>query len=747
MTRGRHGRGARGDRRRCSGRPTSDRAERPGGPRRPRDARDSGRACSRRLHALQAAAWLDQRGRPELHLRAARGAAGRGVRRGDVLRDVQRAAPAEDRRARLRRPRVPDQRREGAPRPSSRRRAPRATGRGRRARASGCASRRPRSSRSSRGARTWRSAARRSATVRAVAAPGAESRVRGPITAPQTWDPGARASLRLLARVGAGRSDARSTTTARWAGTRRCGARWNSDPTRRSGRSPTLSSSAAAAPRSPPGSKWKAVAEQSVRPHFVICNADESEPGTFKDRLVMELDPFAVSRRSRSPASRRAPNGATSTSAVSTRSPRNGWRHAIDEARRPRASSAMTSMEHGFAFDVELRRGAGAYICGEETALFNSIEGKRGEPRNKPPFPVTSRRVRQADGDQQRGDAAQRAPDPDARRGAYASDRHRGLDGHAAVLPVAATSSCRACTSTRIGVTLGEAIDAAGGVRGGGAFKAVLLGGAAGGFVGPDRLDARLTFEDARAGGYTLGSGVIMVFDEDTDLVDLCVRIARFFRDESCGQCVPAGSGPFGRKRRCTDWSAAGRWARPADELALLEDVAAVMRDASICGLGQTAAERGAVGDLDVRAVRRGPRRERGSRSRRRGRLAGRRGRRSGGPRPGWVHDPRRLPRGAHRHAHDVLRGQPHPDERLPGVRGRGRGRTDAGALLLPTGRAGMKVRTDTDRVRHSRRLVMEFLASSVDTTLTSPDWHRWQDEYASQPGPVRCADGADGGR
>ena len=93
------------------------------------------------------------------------------------------------------------------------------------------------------------------------------------------------------------------------------------------------------------------------------------------------------------------------------------------------------------------------------------------------------------------------------------------------------------------GITLGAAIEAAGGVRGGKPLKAVLLGGAAGGFVGPDRLDIRLTFEDARAGGYTLGSGVIMVFDEDTDLVDLCLRIARFFRDESCGQCVPCRVG------------------------------------------------------------------------------------------------------------------------------------------------------------------------------------------------------------
>ena len=140
------------------------------------------------------------------------------------------------------------------------------------------------------------------------------------------------------------------------------------------------------------------------------------------------------------------------------------------------------------------------------------------------------------------------------------------------------------------GVTLGEVIEAAGGVREGERLKTVLLGGAAGGFVGPDRLDARLTFEDARAGGYTLGSGVVMVLDESTDLVDLCLRIARFFRDESCGQCVPCRVGTV-RQEEALHRLVAGRTiGSREDELGLLTDVAAVMRDASICGLGQTAA-------------------------------------------------------------------------------------------------------------------------------------------------------------
>jgi NADH-quinone oxidoreductase subunit F len=121
-------------------------------------------------------------------------------------------------------------------------------------------------------------------------------------------------------------------------------------------------------------------------------------------------------------------------------------------------------------------------------------------------------------------------------------------------------------------------------------LKAILLGGAAGGFAGPDLLDARLTFEDAREGGYTLGSGVIMVFDERADLVDLCLRIARFFRDESCGQCVPCRVGTVRQEEALHRLVAGTPIGSDRDELDLIDEVARVMRDASICGLGQTAA-------------------------------------------------------------------------------------------------------------------------------------------------------------
>jgi NADH-quinone oxidoreductase subunit F len=244
----------------------------------------------------------------------------------------------------------------------------------------------------------------------------------------------------------------------------------------------------------------------------------------------------------------------------------------------------------GLRFDIELRRGAGAYICGEETALFESIEGKRGEPRNKPPFPVdvglfgkptavnnveTLANVLLILGEEGGGAAF-------AQTGTEGSTGPKlfCLSGHVARPGV---------YEVEFGLTLGQLLEMAGGVPGGRAIKAILLGGAAGVFVGPEALETPLTFEATRSIGATLGSGVVMVFDETADLADTLRRIAQFFRDESCGQCVPCRVGSV-RQEELLARLAAGATVRPReDELALLREIGQAMRDASICGLGQTA--------------------------------------------------------------------------------------------------------------------------------------------------------------
>jgi NADH-quinone oxidoreductase subunit F len=423
--------------------------------------------------------------------------------------------------------------------------------------------------------------------VRSIVAPDSTVTGSGGVGAPQTLAPEGRERLRLLRRVGA--VDPTSIDDYRAHGgfeSLRTAIERGPEAVVEAVTDAKLLGRGGAA--FPTGAKWKAVAEQPTRPHYVICNADESEPGTFKDRVVMEQDPFAVVEAIT--VAGLACGAETGYLYVRGEYPFATERltHAIGEARR-HGYLGEDVMGHGSTFDIELRRGAGAYICGEETALFNSIEGKRGEPRNKPPFPVTH------------GVFGKPTAINNVETLVNVLEVLRiGVDAYRAIGTDGSTGPRLFCLSGHVerpgvyehvhGVTLREVIEAAGGVRGGDELKAVLLGGAAGGFVGPDMLDVRLTFEDAREGGYTLGSGVVMVFDEGADLVDLCLRIARFFRDESCGQCVPCRVGTV-RQEEALHRLVTGRTiGSPADELALIDDVALVMRDASICGLGQTAA-------------------------------------------------------------------------------------------------------------------------------------------------------------
>jgi NADH-quinone oxidoreductase subunit F len=239
-------------------------------------------------------------------------------------------------------------------------------------------------------------------------------------------------------------------------------------------------------------------------------------------------------------------------------------------------------MGTGFAFDVELRIGAGAYVCGEETALFQSIEGYRGEPRNKPPFPVEVGlfgKPTVVNNVETLFNVLEVVNDSGA---VYAESGTEGSTG-TRLFCLSGHVARPGLYEVPFGMPLRELLELAGASP----PKAVLLGGAAGSFLRPDQLDLPLTFEDARAAGATLGSGVVIVYDESADLVDAVLRIAEFFRDESCGQCVPCRVGTV-RQEEALKRLAAG--AGNGNELEVLADLARVMKDASICGLGQTAA-------------------------------------------------------------------------------------------------------------------------------------------------------------
>jgi len=344
----------------------------------------------------------------------------------------------------------------------------------------------------------------------------------------------------------------------------------------------------------PTAKKWEALflqrdllRQNPARAHYVVCNADESEPGTFKDRILMEGDPFAVLE------------GMTIAAYVT--GARQGYIYvrgeyplaaermqlAIESARENRflGDSILGS---GLHFDIEIRRGAGAYICGEETALFNSIEGYRGEPRNKPPFPTQSGLFRQptvVNNVETLVNVPYIIREGGAAYAKLGTDNSAGtrlfcLCGHVARPGV---------YETVMGTTLRELIDLAGGVIGSGNLQAVLLGGAAGTFVSPKELDTPLTFEATRGIGATLGSGVVMLLDETVDLRVILLRIASFFRHETCGQCVPCRVGVVRQEEALHRLMNAKPLVSAAQEIVMLREMAQAMRDASICGLGQTA--------------------------------------------------------------------------------------------------------------------------------------------------------------
>ncbi len=336
----------------------------------------------------------------------------------------------------------------------------------------------------------------------------------------------------------------------------------------------------------PTGQKWLGV-RSTAQPRYLICNADESEPGTFKDRVLMEGDPFALVE-------------AMTVAGFATGCER-GYlyirgeyplaterlAHAIRVC-RDRGYLGENILGDGVSFEIELRRGAGAYICGEETALMNSLEGRRGEPRNKPPFPTQVGLFGQPTVINNVETLVNVLPIVIYGGAAFASvgtERSTGnklfcLSGHV-VRP--------GVYEVPFGVTLRQLLDLAGGIAGTGRLQAVLLGGAAGAFVTPEQLDIPLTFEGTRAAGATLGSGVIMPFDDSVDLRQVLRRIAQFFRDESCGQCVPCRVGAVRQEEVLHRLASDRPLGSVAAEVELLKELGQVMRDASICGLGQTA--------------------------------------------------------------------------------------------------------------------------------------------------------------
>lgn len=332
----------------------------------------------------------------------------------------------------------------------------------------------------------------------------------------------------------------------------------------------------------PTGLKWSFTRRAPGAPHYVVCNADESEPGTFKDRVLLEIRPHLLLE-----------GLAICAYAIGAEQAyifiRGEYPLATERLQQAIAEAEAAGylgeniLGSGFSLRVEVRRGAGAYICGEETALFEAIEGKRGYPRIKPPFPTTHGLFGKPTVINN-VETLCKVPGIINRGGRWF--RQWGTDLSTGIKLVAVSGHVRrpGVYEIPLGVTLRQVLeDLCGGVVG--ELQAVLMGGAAGTFLKPEEIDVRLTFEDLRAIGSTLGSGAIMVFNDTVDLRDVLRRIGEFFQHESCGKCYPCQLGTQ-RQKEILERLAAPL---PGDRQRLA-DIGQTMTESSLCGLGQTAA-------------------------------------------------------------------------------------------------------------------------------------------------------------
>ena len=335
----------------------------------------------------------------------------------------------------------------------------------------------------------------------------------------------------------------------------------------------------------PTGQKWALSRQQPGSRKFIICNADEGDPGAFMDRTMIEGDPHRVLEgmliagyaigASRGYLYVRAeyPLAVKALAA------------AIDQARTARLVG-KNILGSGFDFDFVVKEGAGAFVCGEETALMRSIEGQRGMPTMRPPYPSEAglwgypTNINNVETYASVPSILLNGPDWFAGMGTARS-------GGTKAFAIAGAIKNAGLVEVPIGMTLREMIyDIGGGCRGDRAFKGVQLGGPSGGCIPADLLDTRIDYEDLRATGAIMGSGGMIVADETTCMVDIARFFLTFTQEESCGKCLPCR---VGTRKLLNILTAITQGRAAAGDLDRLTTLCETVHKASLCGLGQTA--------------------------------------------------------------------------------------------------------------------------------------------------------------
>jgi len=335
----------------------------------------------------------------------------------------------------------------------------------------------------------------------------------------------------------------------------------------------------------PTGLKWEFTFRTQEKPKYIICNADEGEPGTFKDRLLLEGDPFRIIE--------------AMTIAGYAVGAEYGYiyirgeynlsikriKQAIDKAREQKYLGENI-LGTKFSFDIEIREGAGAYICGDETALMESIEGKRGEPRSKPPYPPTSGLWKKPTVINN-VETLSNIPSIILKGADWFNKIGLSESSGTKVLTLLGDVKKQGAVEVPLGTNLKDIIyNIGGGIIEGKKLKMVQLGGPSGSCLTPDMIDIALDYKVLSQAGLTLGSGVVLVLCEDRCIVDIVRNIARFFQHESCGKCTPCREGTNIIYRLLTK-IALGKG--EDTDLETLKSLGETMKDTSFCGLGQSA--------------------------------------------------------------------------------------------------------------------------------------------------------------
>jgi len=335
----------------------------------------------------------------------------------------------------------------------------------------------------------------------------------------------------------------------------------------------------------PTGMKWEFAAREKSDEKYIICNADEGEPDTFKDRLILEGDPHAVIEGMALTGYAVGANKGFVYIRGEYRMSINRMQKAIDQARE-NGLLGKNIFDSSFSFDLEIREGAGAYICGEETALIESIEGKRGEPRDKPPFPPSvglwgkPTIVNNVE-------TLANIPQIIAQGADWYKELGTEKSPGTKVFTMVGNIKNPGLIEVPMGITLREIIYEVGqGIPDGKGFLLAQMGGTTGGILTSEHLDMPMTVENLREIGAGLGSGALLVVDDSQDVVDLVKNFVEFFNHESCGKCTLCREGN-GRLLELLEKLTSGQG--ETKDIDLIEDLAKIMMKGAFCGLGQAA--------------------------------------------------------------------------------------------------------------------------------------------------------------